>query len=144
MTVTDWLWVRSPLKETKYLLKFIFPFLCSGVERKNAAISSATQHAMPPEFGRKWLMECKTLTLVSLCLCLCVRDTALSCFFLYIHSTALVTKRCVEFYHSRNVLILGGTGKTKCYNNELSLSLSLPCFTSTYQNIFICKMQANT
>ena len=28
---TDCLWVRSPL-EMKYLLKFIFPFLCSGVE----------------------------------------------------------------------------------------------------------------
>ena len=31
---TDWLWVRSPLKKMKYLLKFIFLFLCSGVEAK--------------------------------------------------------------------------------------------------------------
>ena len=31
---TDWLWVRSPLEEMKYLLKFIFPFLCSGIEVK--------------------------------------------------------------------------------------------------------------
>ena len=31
---TDWLWVRSPLEEMKYLLKFIFPFLRSGVEDK--------------------------------------------------------------------------------------------------------------
>ena len=31
---TDWLWVRSPLEEMKYLLKFIFPFLRSGVEVK--------------------------------------------------------------------------------------------------------------
>ena len=30
----DWLWVRSPLEEMKYLLKFIFPFLRSGVEAK--------------------------------------------------------------------------------------------------------------
>ena len=30
----DWLWVRSPLEEMKYLLKFIFPFLRSGVETK--------------------------------------------------------------------------------------------------------------
>ena len=29
---TDWLWVRSPLEEMKYLLKFIFPFLRSSVE----------------------------------------------------------------------------------------------------------------
>ena len=31
---TDWLWVRSPLVEMEYLLKFIFPFLRSGVEVK--------------------------------------------------------------------------------------------------------------
>ena len=31
---TDWLWVRSPLEEMKYLLKFIFPFFRSGVEIK--------------------------------------------------------------------------------------------------------------
>ena len=31
---TDWLWVWSPLEETKYLLKFIFPFLRSGVDAK--------------------------------------------------------------------------------------------------------------
>ena len=29
---TDWLWVRSPLEELKYLLKFIFLFLRSGGE----------------------------------------------------------------------------------------------------------------
>ena len=28
------LWVRSPLEEMKYLLKFIFPFVSSGVETK--------------------------------------------------------------------------------------------------------------
>ena len=31
---TDWLWVRSPFEEKKYLLKFIFKFLRSGVEVK--------------------------------------------------------------------------------------------------------------
>ena len=31
---TDWLWVRSPLEEMKYLLKLIFPFLRSGVKAK--------------------------------------------------------------------------------------------------------------
>ena len=50
---TNWLWVRSPLEEMKYLLKFIFPFLRSGVKAHSAALSSATQHAIPPEFGRK-------------------------------------------------------------------------------------------
>ena len=28
------------------------------VSRQSAALSSATQHAMPPEFGRKWVTEC--------------------------------------------------------------------------------------
>ena len=28
------------------------------VSRLSAALSSATQHAMPPEFGRKWRTEC--------------------------------------------------------------------------------------
>ena len=31
---SHWLWVRSPLEEMKYLLKFIFPLLHSGVEAK--------------------------------------------------------------------------------------------------------------
>ena len=69
---TDWLWVRSPLEEMKYLLKFIFP---SGVDtrakkRLSAALSSATQHAMPPEFGRKWGTECLS-TRFSLPILLC-------------------------------------------------------------------------
>ena len=34
---TDWLWVRSPLEEIKYLFKFIFPFLRSSVEAKRGA-----------------------------------------------------------------------------------------------------------
>ena len=34
VTVKLWLWVRSPLEEMKYLLKFIFPFLRSGVARR--------------------------------------------------------------------------------------------------------------
>ena len=54
---TDWLWVRSPLEEMKYLFKFIFPFHFSiyfSLWCRGAALGSATQHAMPPEFGRKW------------------------------------------------------------------------------------------
>ena len=31
---TDWLWVRTPLEEMRYLFKFIFPFLCSVDEAK--------------------------------------------------------------------------------------------------------------
>ena len=31
---TDWLWVRPPLEVMKYLLKFIFLLLRSGVEAK--------------------------------------------------------------------------------------------------------------
>ena len=32
---TDWLWVRSPLEDMKYLFKFIFPFLLTGLEAKS-------------------------------------------------------------------------------------------------------------
>ena len=41
----------------KYLFKFIFPFLGSGVEDKRGVEFSATQNAMPPEFGRNWETE---------------------------------------------------------------------------------------
>ena len=42
------------------------------VSRLSAALSSATQHAMPPKFGRN--AERSVLTLGSLCLTCCVRD----------------------------------------------------------------------
>ena len=32
--VCDWLWMRSPLEEMNYLLKFIFSFISSGVTAK--------------------------------------------------------------------------------------------------------------
>ena len=38
---TDWLWDRYPLDEMKYLLKFIFPFLRSGVEVKRGWLAEA-------------------------------------------------------------------------------------------------------
>ena len=41
---------------------------------KALELSSAIQHGMPPELGRKWGTEC--LTLGFLCLPCCVRDTA--------------------------------------------------------------------
>ena len=41
-----------PTRGDLILLKFIFPFLRSGVEAHSAALSSATQHAMPPKFDR--------------------------------------------------------------------------------------------
>ena len=51
----DWLGVRSPLEEVKYLFTFHFFAL---VSRQSAVLSSATQLAMPPEFGGKWRTEC--------------------------------------------------------------------------------------
>ena len=53
----DWLWVRTPPEEIKYLFTFIFSFIRSGVATK-AGLNSATQHAMPPELGGKWGMKC--------------------------------------------------------------------------------------
>ena len=44
------------------------------VSKLSAGLSSTTQHAMPPEFGRQW--GTGVLTLGSLCLPCCVRDTA--------------------------------------------------------------------
>ena len=32
------------------------------MSKLSAALSSATQHAMPPEFGRKWGTECLNIT----------------------------------------------------------------------------------
>ena len=32
------------------------------MSRLNAALSSAIQHAMPPEFGRKWGTECLNIS----------------------------------------------------------------------------------
>ena len=52
---TDWQWVRSPLEEMKYFNFFAL------VSRQSAALSSATQHAMPPESGRKWGTSVLTL-----------------------------------------------------------------------------------
>ena len=40
---TDRLWVRSPLAEMKYLLKFILPFLRSGVADKRGVLPLNTQ-----------------------------------------------------------------------------------------------------
>ena len=53
----DWLWVGSPLEEMKYLFKFIF-LACALVSRQSVALSFATQHVMPHEFGGKWGTEC--------------------------------------------------------------------------------------
>ena len=44
------LWVQFPIGEMKYL---IFSFAL--VSRQSVALSSVTQHAMPLEFGEKWV-----------------------------------------------------------------------------------------
>ena len=47
----------------KYLFTFIFSFYFFAlVSRQSAALSSATHHAMPPEFGGKWGTECLNTT----------------------------------------------------------------------------------
>ena len=43
-----------PTRGDEMLRKFTFPFLFTLVSRKSVALSLVTQHAMPPEFGRKW------------------------------------------------------------------------------------------
>ena len=73
---TDWLWAL--VKEMKYLLKFIFPFL-----------RSARRWVLPlnAQCLQNWAEsgERSVLTIDSLCLPCCVRDTAWSWFiFLFI------------------------------------------------------------
>ena len=51
----DWLWVRSPLEEIKYLFKFIFSLILSGVEAKR-------KYTKPSVFGGKWQTQCLNTT----------------------------------------------------------------------------------
>ena len=67
----DWLLVRSLFEKMKYLFKFIFPFLRSGVEAKR---SVEFGHSMSPEFSGKWGTD--FINTSSLCLPCCVRDTS--------------------------------------------------------------------
>ena len=41
----DCLWVRSPLEEMKYLFKFIYSFLRSGIEAKRVEFRPSTRNA---------------------------------------------------------------------------------------------------
>ena len=59
----DWLWARSPLEVTKYLLTFVSSLWCRD---KSSALSSATQHALPPELGGKWRTVCTRCPLPTL------------------------------------------------------------------------------
>ena len=75
----DWLWVRSPLGEVKYLFTFIFSFLRSGVEAKRGFefCNLYASHAMPPEFGGKLGTVClNTRFPLPHTVGYCVRDTA--------------------------------------------------------------------
>ena len=49
-----------------------------SVSRQNAALSYATEHAIPPEFDGKCLNA--SVSFVSLCLYCCGQDTGRSCF----------------------------------------------------------------
>ena len=60
----------------KWNIYLYFYFHLALVSRQSAALSSATQHAMPAELGGKWGTEClNTRFPLSAC---CVRDTAWS------------------------------------------------------------------
>ena len=64
----DWLWVRCPLEEKKYLFTFKFSFLRSGVEAKRGV---KFRHSPSSELDGSG--ERSVLTLGSLCLPCCVR-----------------------------------------------------------------------
>ena len=67
--------VRFPLEEIKYIFRFFFSFVQSGVETK-CGVASATQHATPPEFDGKFDGKQSVSTQGSPCLPCCARDTA--------------------------------------------------------------------
>ena len=57
----EWLWVRSPLEEVKYLFTFIFSFLRSGVEAKRGVefhLSTVNTQYLYLGLGGKWETEC--------------------------------------------------------------------------------------
>ena len=84
---TDWLWVWSPLEEMKHFLKFIFPFLRSGVEAKRGFdFCHSTRNA-----SRIRQKVGSFLTLGSLCLPCCGRDTEWSWFIFFAFSPYNVT-----------------------------------------------------
>ena len=63
VTKRDWLWVRSPLDEMKYLFRFIVPFFCSGAEAKRGvelrpSISNVSRTQRKSETKRISRMEC--------------------------------------------------------------------------------------
>ena len=59
------------------------------VSRQSAVLSSATQHAMPPEFGRKWGTECPN-TIFSLSTLLCAAGYSVKVIF-YFNSVVLTS-----------------------------------------------------
>ena len=58
----DWPWVRFPLEEIFFFLFSYFHFFALAT-RQSAALSSATQHAMPSKFGGKWVTDCLNIKL---------------------------------------------------------------------------------
>ena len=74
VSVTLRLWVRSPLEEIKYVFKFIFRFLRSGVEaRSGVEFRHSARNAFKNSVEN---LEQSVLTLGSLCMPCCVWDIA--------------------------------------------------------------------
>ena len=67
------------------------------VSRLSAALSSATQHAMPPEFGRMWGTECLNTRFPLPTLL--VRDTAWSWFIWFILTSLTFTFEILKSDH---------------------------------------------
>ena len=80
----DWLWVRSPLKEVKYLFLFIFSFLRSVIEANRRV--EFRHPARNVESGER-----NILTLHYYFLPCCVRDTAWICFFYLCQDLQILT-----------------------------------------------------
>ena len=115
--------IPKEIEELKYLLKIYIFFAL--VSRKSAVLSSATQHAMPPEFGKKWGTEC--LTLGSLCLPCCMRDTPWSWFILFIIFIFHVLKYC---WNDRHFIMAFKYFHTHLYKCQLTFGIQLKLIES--------------
>ena len=111
-----WLWVRSPLEEIKYLLKFIFPFLRSGVEAKRGVeFCHLTRNASRI---RQKVGNVLFYTRFPLPTLLCAGYSVKLFLILYLIEDNLNCSRTIILKHNYNIHIL-----LKYYRNSLKFSV---------------------
>ena len=81
--------------------------LLALVSRQSAALNSVTQHAMPPEFGRKWETEC-LITRFPLLTLLFAGYFLINLFYLYLLLKLVIlrmaTRKCYSWANIRSAI----------------------------------------